>query len=254
MPERKRLSKLLFMPVSLRSPEGRQAIKDMVTLCQKERAVSDHPALMPENGRCPVTKCPNGGRLPSRYKWRHIHTCLRSQLTLQHGFAELCFICNEWVTGWGAFKRHCQHHLDHPDTIPIQYNYLEVQGVLASPGYCPRYLGNETLVATERLQPFMYKQSFTNHMQYHYKKLEGQNLLGYGSLHCKGMVFNSVFNLQCHYHDVHSIPIPTANVCNKRKRKAHTTTTRSTEQEFICITPERFELELFSRKRQRTRS
>lgn len=62
MPERKRLSKLLFMPVSLRSPEGRQAIKDMVTLCQKERAVSDHPALMPENGRCPVTKCPNGGR------------------------------------------------------------------------------------------------------------------------------------------------------------------------------------------------
>ncbi|EGE02373.1 hypothetical protein TEQG_01412 [Trichophyton equinum CBS 127.97] len=49
MPERKRLSKLLFMPVPLRSPEGRQAIKDMVTLCQKGSAVSDHPALMLEN-------------------------------------------------------------------------------------------------------------------------------------------------------------------------------------------------------------
>ncbi|KAM5468020.1 hypothetical protein MauCBS54593_005303 [Microsporum audouinii] len=256
MPERKRLSKLLFMPVPLRSLEGRQAIKDMVTLCQKGRAVSDHPALMPENGRCPVTECPDGGSLPSRYKWRHIYTCLRSQLTVQHGFTELCFICNEWVTGWGAFEGHYQHHLDHPDTIPIQYNYLEVQGILASPAYCPRCLGNETMVATERLYAFMSKQSFANHMRNHYKKFEGQNPLGCGSLHCPGVVFNSVFNLQCHYHDVHSIPMPIANVCHKRKRESHKTTTCFAEQEFSCITPEIFELEstLSPRKRRRSRS
>lgn len=189
--------------------------------------------------------------LPPRYKWRQIYTCLRSQLTVQHGFAELCFICNEWVTGWGAFERHCQHHLDHPDTIPIQYDYLEVQGILASPAYCPICFGNETMVATERLYPFMSKQSFANHMRNHYQKLEGRNPLGCGSLHCPGVVFNSLFNLQCHYHDVHSIPMPT-----ERKRKAHTTTTRSTKQEFNCITSERFELELAlpPRKRRRSRS
>lgn len=53
MPERKRLSSLLLLPVSLRSPEGRQALEDMITICKQKSPVSDHPALKTEDGHCP---------------------------------------------------------------------------------------------------------------------------------------------------------------------------------------------------------
>ncbi|OJD27479.1 hypothetical protein ACJ73_01118 [Blastomyces percursus] len=39
-PERKRLSSLLFLSVPLRSPEGRQALEDMVTICKQKSPVS----------------------------------------------------------------------------------------------------------------------------------------------------------------------------------------------------------------------
>ncbi|OJD28304.1 hypothetical protein ACJ73_00299 [Blastomyces percursus] len=57
MPERKRLSEMLFLCVPLRSPEGRQVIDDMVTLCRRRSPVSDHPALKAKRGRCPAGWC-----------------------------------------------------------------------------------------------------------------------------------------------------------------------------------------------------
>jgi DNA-directed RNA polymerase len=58
MPERERLSSLLPMRVPLRSPEGRQAVDDMIAICRQKSPVSDHPALKPVEGRCPVAECP----------------------------------------------------------------------------------------------------------------------------------------------------------------------------------------------------
>lgn len=167
----------------------------------------------------------------------------------------VCFICNEWIIGRVAFESHCRHHLDYPNTISIQYGYIEVQRILASPGYCPNCLSNRALVVTERLEPFLTQASFANHMRGHYRAFDGISPLECGSLHYPNVVFTSVLDLQCHYHDVHYIPIPKAPACCERKRGDHPTMTSRPhpERKFNNITPEIFKLELTGSPRKRQR-
>ncbi|EEQ32556.1 conserved hypothetical protein [Microsporum canis CBS 113480] len=144
----------------------------------------------------------------------------------------VCFICNEWIIGRVAFESHCRHHLDYPNTISIQ-----------------------ALVVTERLEPFLTQASFANHMRGHYRAFDGISPLECGSLHYPNVVFTSVLDLQCHYHDVHYIPIPKAPACCERKRGDHPTMTSRPhpERKFNNITPEIFKLELTGSPRKRQR-
>lgn len=56
-PPRDRLASSLFLSVPLRSPQGRSALQDMITLCQDNPRVAYRPSLRPEGGRCPRSRC-----------------------------------------------------------------------------------------------------------------------------------------------------------------------------------------------------
>ncbi|PGH27131.1 hypothetical protein AJ80_01087 [Polytolypa hystricis UAMH7299] len=159
MPERRRLASLLPLPVPLRSPEGRQALKDMIAICRQKNSVPDHPALKANNDCCPVAKCSillDGQSTKSASEgWNHIYRCLKRSLQKQHGFGALCFICHRRITDKIEFEQHCQYYLDHPQTIPLQYGFLEFRGMLASPGYCPGCLQDTTKPASDRMKPFL---------------------------------------------------------------------------------------------------
>lgn len=105
------------------------------------------------------------------------------------------------------FAQHCQYHLDRPETIPTQYGYLEIRGMIASPGYCPQRLGDASKSATERLKAFLDPQSLKRDMDKYYEVLEDDKPMECGSLHCD-VLFSSVLELQYHYQDVHCILVP----------------------------------------------
>ena len=56
-PSRDRLASSLFLHIPLRSPQGRIALQDMITLCKHNPPVAYRPSLRPKNGCCPVPKC-----------------------------------------------------------------------------------------------------------------------------------------------------------------------------------------------------
>ena len=57
MPERDRLATTLFVPATLRSEEGRTALRDLIALCTQPSPVAYHPSLRPRMGRCLVPRC-----------------------------------------------------------------------------------------------------------------------------------------------------------------------------------------------------
>ena len=57
IPERDRLATSLFLPITLRSAEGRAAVQDLVALCAQDRQVAYHPSLRPHTDRCPLPTC-----------------------------------------------------------------------------------------------------------------------------------------------------------------------------------------------------
>lgn len=56
-PPRDRLALSLFLRVPLRSEEGRNALRDMITLYKENPKVAYRPSLRPRNGRCPQAMC-----------------------------------------------------------------------------------------------------------------------------------------------------------------------------------------------------
>jgi len=97
----------------------------------------------------------------------HIYGCYKRRLVTKHGFAEFCFQCSEWVIGEEGWKDHCQIHLDTPESLPVQCNPLIYGGAHASPGFCPCHLGNETLLATERMAHFLDTAEWRRHIAEH---------------------------------------------------------------------------------------
>ena len=57
MLERDRLAHTLFQPVSLRSPEGRSALRDLVVLYKDDCRVVYQPVLKLISSCCPVSSC-----------------------------------------------------------------------------------------------------------------------------------------------------------------------------------------------------
>jgi hypothetical protein len=56
-PPRDRLASTLFLHVSLRSEEGRSALRDMIALYKDNPKVAYRPSLRPSHGHCPVATC-----------------------------------------------------------------------------------------------------------------------------------------------------------------------------------------------------
>src|SRR5438045_6300189 len=110
---------------------------------------------------------------PAAARWRHIYGCYRKHLVASHGFVELCFPCSEWIVSEEEWKDHCQAHLDKPDTVPTQCNPLIYGGTLASPGYCPFCLGDESLPATTRMHQFLVQAEWRDHIHQHLENLGG---------------------------------------------------------------------------------
>lgn len=147
-------------------------------------------------------------------RWKHIYKCLKKNLQKQHGFSSLCFICRQWFTDKMEFELHCQYHLDNPETVPIQYGFLQLCGMLASPGYSPRLLGDDTLSAVDRIKPFLNPQSLSREMDRHYKSLGVDKPVRCKTPHCN-LEFDSILELQHHYQDFHCIPVRKRRTCTK---------------------------------------
>ncbi|RYP53371.1 hypothetical protein DL768_001616 [Monosporascus sp. mg162] len=201
MPERDRLAQNLFEIDKLRSPAGLAVLRDMLALYQKRRNVEYRPGLEPDKCRCGKS---NDG---SSYDWRHVYECHKAATAKVDGFAELCFLCNEWFCGIGAWEEHCQHHLDHPDSLPIWCDPLIYGGVLARAGHCPFCLGDGRLQPSVRMHQFKIRWTWLDHIQTHITALQN------GALpvrcprlhsHCPGE-FTSVLELQFHLQDAFGI-------------------------------------------------
>ncbi|KAH8659479.1 hypothetical protein BGZ61DRAFT_499816 [Ilyonectria robusta] len=200
MPERDRLAQNLFEIDTLRSPIGLSVLRDMLALYQKSSNVEYRPGLEPD-------KCPCGKGNDSSYDWRHVYAYFKAAMAKAYGFAELCFLCNEWFHCTEAWGAHCQHHLDHPDSLPVWCDPLTYGGVLARAGYCPFCLGDRNLPASVRMHQFKIRWTWLDHIQTHIRTLEGGDM----PVHCPILhptcpgVFKSVQELQFHLQDAFGV-------------------------------------------------
>ena len=160
MPERDRLAHNLFQVARLRSPEGLGVLSDMLRLYEMKRNVSYRPGLEPEKCRCKRPK-------DDSYDWRHVYNCQKADLEKIHGFAEMCFLCNDWSTGIEAWENHCQYHLDNASEVPIWSDPLVYGGVLARAGTCPFCFADEGLNAAARMHQFTTRYTWRQHIQSH---------------------------------------------------------------------------------------
>ncbi|KAH7117175.1 hypothetical protein B0J13DRAFT_590224 [Dactylonectria estremocensis] len=200
MPERDRLAQNLFKIDTLRSPIGLAVLHDMLALYQKSSNVEYRPGLEPD-------KCPCGKRNGSSYDWRHVNTCFKAAMAKVYGFAELCFLCNEWFHCTEAWDADCQHHMDHLDHLLVWCDPLTYGGVLARAGYCPFCLGDRNVPVSVRMHQFKIRWTWLDHIQTHIRTLEG----GYMPVHCPILhptwlgVFESIQEPQFHLQDAFGV-------------------------------------------------
>ena len=86
-------------------------------------------------------------------RWNHVFNCYRAHLERQHGFAEFCFLCSEWVTSKGDWEIHCQGHIDEQG-IPFRCDPVTFRRAIARSGHCPVCLGNTDLPLSQRMKYF----------------------------------------------------------------------------------------------------
>ncbi|KIW36986.1 uncharacterized protein PV06_10884 [Exophiala oligosperma] len=220
-PPRDRLASSLFFDVPLRSPEGRVALQDMITLCRENPKVAYRPSLRPESDRCPVSACAvEMESLHLAARWDHIYRCHKTSLAAKHGSAELCFQCDEWITGKQGWREHCRRHLDDIESLPVQWNPLIFRQTLTAAGHCPFCLFNSLLPPDERFRQFTKKLPWQLHLDGHFDGLEKDDELALASNEIKatlcpdprcGLSFDAVVDLQYHAQDTH---------CYKRTRSS----------------------------------
>jgi len=135
------------------------------------------------------------------YDWRHIYICYRTKHSIIHGFAELCFPCNEWLYCFEAWQDHCHGHLDDLETGPSHVLQGKPQ------------LGTFTFVlvlqATMRMQQFLHSNKWPDHVHRHVgDKLEkGHKLPVYPDWqHSCGKPFELVLHLVLHLQVHHGVP------------------------------------------------
>ena len=207
MPERDRLASNLFQVAALRSDTGVAVLRDMMELYQSRSEVEYRPGLEPDKCYCwnddPRPCIVNSN---SSYNWRHIYICYKKECSNLHGFAELCFLCNEWVFDSEAWNDHCQGHLNNVETFPIYCDPLMHGGVLATSGYCPFCLTDSRLSASTRMNQFLNRNKWLEHIHKHVRGLDESKPLRCPHPHpyCSKL-FESVKYLQFHLQDAHGI-------------------------------------------------
>ncbi|KAI1293100.1 hypothetical protein F5Y03DRAFT_402698 [Xylaria venustula] len=167
MPERDRLARTLFLPVPLRSPEGRSALRDLVALYQDDGWVAYQPVLRPISGCCPVCPVARGrfkGSIPVADRWNHVYRCYEADLKRRYGFAMFCFRCSEWITSKAGWEFHCQGHIDRFD-VPLRCDPITFRYALACAGYFPRCLRKSERPAAERMYQFTNRARWLQHVQ-----------------------------------------------------------------------------------------
>ncbi|KAI9776699.1 MAG: hypothetical protein M1839_009426 [Geoglossum umbratile] len=238
-PPRDRLASSLFLNIPLRSEGGRVSLRDLIALCKENPEVGYRPSLQPKMGHCPVAECglrmdrfvsasprsvsriwnadrsfsPITNSISSSRRWNHIYKCYQEDLKGKHGFAQLCFQCDEWITAKAEWQGHCQRHLDKPETLPVQCDILTYRRTIASAGFCHFCLFDPNKPATERMHQWVHSQTWTDHVNAHFQELklersseqEGGKALECPDPRCVG-AFDSIQNLQFHFQDIHCIP------------------------------------------------
>ncbi|KIW99556.1 uncharacterized protein Z518_11295 [Rhinocladiella mackenziei CBS 650.93] len=203
MPERDSLSRDLFQIDTLRSPTGLRALHAMIALYLQESEVEYRPGL--ELGKCCCSN-PHGNKLEGNrqasYDWKHIYTCYKRSCECVCGFAELCFLCNEWVFGERAWEDHCDGHLSQLQTFPM---------------FCDPLMHG--LPASVRLKQFLNRGKWLGHIHKHISCLNAEKPAKCPHPHpYRPTLFDSVKQLQFHLQDSHGIPFIRETVRPKRKR------------------------------------
>ncbi|KAH7250906.1 hypothetical protein BKA59DRAFT_369348, partial [Fusarium tricinctum] len=174
IPERDRLAENLFETDILRSSTGLQVLRDMIALCETDTEVKFRPGLEPSLCQCgkstrrrklPESSCVAKDLKPT-YDWKHVYSCFKNSCS---GFAELCFMCNEWVVGEQQWSDHCRTHLDCPETLPVYCDPLTYGGVLATAGYCVFCMSEPSLAPEIRLHQFLDRYSWRDHVYRHFQ-------------------------------------------------------------------------------------
>jgi hypothetical protein len=244
MPERDRLSRTLFLRASIRSPEGRSAMQDLIDLRTQDSQVAYQEVLRPNKGCCPVGSCgrqmkeyvnspfnpPNGlpfflanmvplplPSIPIAKRWDHVFRCQQNERMKEYSYAKFCFIptCSTWITSDTAWHAHCQDHID-KDDLPFKCDPVKFRRAVACAGYCPFHLGDGEATAAERMQSFPDRSAWQRHISCcssRYFKRHGSVIPC--PLFCQKK-FPSQKDLWHHLEDVHNTPEPPAG----KKRKS----------------------------------
>ena len=140
--------------------------------------------------------------IPIKDRWEHIYKCHMMNLKRRSGFAQLCFSCDVWFTDPAGWDKHCQEHLDQPETLPLPCDPLVFRYTLACPGLCPFCLGDSRLPASQRMCQFTTRQKWQQHVYKHVQKATKTTICKHPQ--CE-MAFNSNQDLLHHLDDTHHI-------------------------------------------------
>ncbi|KDN70506.1 hypothetical protein CSUB01_07951 [Colletotrichum sublineola] len=214
MPARDRLASTLLETATLRSSTGLSVIEDMISLCKADAEVEYRPGLEPQKCQCDGSRSrrrKSPGTIQSNlnqqspYDWRHVYNCFKKNSNV---FTELCFLCNNWISGEANWSEHCQQHLTRPETLPVQCDPLIYGGVLATAGYCVFCMSDSSLEPEARLRHFLDRGSWKAHVQSHYEtyvqSVDGGERMKcpHPGKHCSAP-FDSVEHLKFHLLDAH---------------------------------------------------
>jgi hypothetical protein len=216
MPARRRLAEDMFEVANLRSPAGLRVIQDMTELCEREREVDFRPGLEPN--RCCRKSSDNTATddfweqkpsfqemCPETYDWSHIYKCFQETQKQDCGFAELCFLCSDWLFDTESWELHCQDHVNNLENFPVFLDPLVFNGVLAMPGFCYNCLVDPILPASKRMYQFKSKPKWQSHIQRHIDALGEQPVKCELRTQQCSVPFNSTLELQFHLQDAHGI-------------------------------------------------
>ena len=146
----------------------------MVALYQKRSEVEYRPCLEPDKRCCRKDDPKRSFDDPTAsYHWSHRYTCYKRNCSDIYDFSELCFLCNEWVSGSEARGHHCQDRLRNLDAFLVYCDPPTHGGVLATAGYCPSCLTNARLPARMRMYQFLNRGKWLDHIQKHVQDLNG---------------------------------------------------------------------------------
>ncbi|KAL2810637.1 hypothetical protein BDW59DRAFT_155623, partial [Aspergillus cavernicola] len=201
MPERDLLARILPTKATLRSIEGREAMKALEVICKQGDRVAYRSGLQPVNGKCICGKSVESFG-PHR-RWLHLYRCyhrLFCQMS-DDNFAEFCYECGQWFKNQNEWYQHCQDHLNKPSEL-LRCDLVIFRNCPVKPGYCPFCLGNKSLGPIRQMEQYLDTTKWYRHFESH---LSHKNLSG--KFHCRHPActetYGTIKELVYHLEDVH---------------------------------------------------